>query len=447
MDLILLGHCELALVEVLKRFVKNDSNLNCDIYSDIKGVAYIDSLGKLIKNNQPQQAPEEFEYTNYNIMMEMDAPYHYYWDLIRSRSSDVLTANKRSFVIENARLYTSNRCLARCGFCSCVGFLPSAHGEGRGKFIGLTAKQIHALIIRNVNKYGARAFSFNDEDFLVGNNLGETRVLELCKLIVESKNKGEIPQEVKFSCQTRAGNFVIKGKNGDGNTLNHNLVKTMKNAGFHNVSLGVESFSEKLMKAPSINKAGMTAENCKLVLEGFFEHGLYATINLILLIPESEPEDLLNTLYTAVEYMDKPVQISTSNVMRMFPGAPIYYSNDYNTVDVNVKNELNGKNIRIPVYCEPQNKSLRGLLKILETKEESVAKAFRIEKGIDTNKMLPRAVLTLLLFRLVAKYLKDNELLQLINNKLDTMVTASILGNSQSFLDEGSGELRQSPGL
>jgi len=52
-----------------------------------------------------------------------------------------------------------------------------------------------------------------------------------------------------------------------------------------------------------------------------------------------------------------------------------------------------------------------------------------------------------LLFRLVAKYLKDNELLQLINNKLDTMVTASILGNSQSFLDEGSGELRQSPGL
>ena len=54
------------------------------------------------------------------------------------------------------------------------------------------------------------------------------------------------------------------------NTLNHNLVKTMKNAGFHNVSLGVESFSERLMKAPSINKAGMTAENCKLVLEGFF---------------------------------------------------------------------------------------------------------------------------------------------------------------------------------
>ena len=95
---------------------------------------------------------------------------------------------------------------------------------------------------------------------------------------------------------------------------------------------------------------------------------MYATINLILLIPESEPEDLLNTLYTAVEYMDKPVQISTSNVMRMFPGAPIYYSNDYTTVDVNMKNELSGKNIRIPVYCVPQNKSLRGLTKNFRNK-------------------------------------------------------------------------------
>ena len=133
--------------------------------------------------------------------------------------------------------------------------------------------------------------------------------------------------------------------------------------------------------------------------------------------------------------------------MRMFPGAPIYYSNDYTTVDVDMKNELNGKNIRIPVYCVPQNKALRGLTKVLETEEESVMKSFKIEKGMDENKMLPRVVITLLLFRLVAKYLDDEKLLQLINDKLDTMVTTSNVGNSQSFLREGSGELRKSPGL
>ena len=124
-----------------------------------------------------------------------------------------------------------------------------------------------------------------------------------------------------------------------------------------------------------------------------------------------------------------------------------YNKNNYTTIDVNMKNELNGKNIRIPVYCVPQNKSLRGLTKVLETEEESVIKSFKIEKGIDEHKMIPRVVITLLLFRLVAKYLKDKKLLQLINKKLDIIVTTSILGHSQSFLHEGSGELRQSPGL
>ena len=447
LDLVLLGHCELTLLKVLERFVENNNDCSCDIYRDIKGVAFIDSSGKLIKNNQPQQTPEEFQYSNYNIMLEMDAPYKEYWDLIRSRSSNVLTANKRSYVIENARLYTSNRCLARCGFCSCVGFLPTAHGQGRGTFIGLSAKQIHELILHKVKSYGARAFSFNDEDFLVGNNVGEARIMDLCKLIIESKNKGVIPEEVKFSCQTRAGNFVIRGKNGAPNTLNHKLVAAMKSAGFHNVSLGVESFSERLMKVPSINKAGMTAENCKIVLEGFFEHGLYVTINLILLIPESEPEDLLNTLYTAMEYIDQPVQISTSNVMRMFPGAPIYSSNDYTTIDVNMKNEMNGKNIRIPVYCEPQNEIMRGLLKVLETQEEHEVKLFKTEKGLDQNYMAPRVVISLCLFRLVAKYLKDEKLLRLVNNKLDTLVNANSRKRSQHFLHEGSGELRELPGL
>ena len=443
MDLVLLGHCELTILKVLERFVKKSRDPNRDIYNDIEGVAYINNSGELIKNNQPQQSPEEFEYSNYNAMLEMDAPYHFYWDLMGANNSDLLTANKRSFVVENARLYTSNRCLARCGFCSCVGFLPSAHGEGRGKFIGLSAKQIHELVIHKINKYGARAFSINDEDFLVGNNLGEERVLEFCKLVIESKNKGEIPEEIKFSCQTRAGNYVIRGKNGKPNTLNYSLVKTMKAAGFHNVTLGVETFSERLMKVPSINKVGMTAENCKLVIEGFFENGLYPTINLILLIPESKPEDLLHTLYTATQYMDNPVQISTANVMRMFPGSPIYYSKDYKTVDIHMKNELNGKDVRIPVYCLPQNESLRGLVEVLQTEEEQFTeqKLFKREKGLDENDVLPRAIITILQFRLVAKYLNDEKLLILINKKLNTMVTPQILGDPKSFSHNTSDEL------
>ncbi len=432
-DLILLGHCELSFLKVAECFVKNNKKLSCDIYSDIQGVAYFDSTGKLIVNHQPQQPPEDFTYSMYNMMKEMKAPYHEYWDRMRSRASDILNANNRSFVVENARLYTSNRCLAKCGFCSCVGFLPTAHQVKSAKFIGLTAPQIHDLILHKVNNYGARAFSFNDEDFLVGNNVGISRAIELCEMVIKSKEKGLIPKEVKFSCQTRAGNFLMKvdgGVHGSKKILNHKLLKAMAASGFHNVSMGIESFSDRLLQAPSINKAGMTVEDCEQVLQGFFKYKLFPTINLILLIPETKPEDLIQTLYTAMNYIDKPIQLSSYPVMRMFPGAPIWNSKNYPTDDVNIKNDLTGEDIRIPVFCIPQDDTLRQLYKVIYKIEADEIQSFKDEYEMNDNFTVPRVILSLCLFRAVTKFLNEEKLLKMINDKIANIASENGLVSS-----------------
>jgi len=420
-DLTFLGHAESALVKVITKFRERKDSLNPETYSDIKGIAYLNANGDLVKNIQARLDPEEFEHSMYSMVKEMDLPYEKYWDSIRSRSSKILNANKRSYVVENARLYTSNRCVAVCGFCSSVGFLPAAHDpKFAKKFMGLTPIQILDLIKTKISRYGARAFSINDDDFLVGGKPGIDRAMQLCDLIIDAKSKGDIPSEIKFSCQTRVGNFIKYG-----GEINHDLMDAMLNAGFHNVSVGVETFSGRLMKAPSINKIGISPEKAELVLNAFIDHGLYATINLILIIPESTPQDLLSTIEVAIDYLDKPIQVSTSKMMRLFPGAPIWESGDYQSIDEIVKNDLNGEEIRIPVYCKPRDESLLELAEELDELAAAELVEFKETYGISENQLLPRIVITLTIFRAIARFFNEENLIANINNRLDVIARES----------------------
>jgi|TARA_B100001964_G_scaffold230100_1_gene283147 radical SAM superfamily enzyme YgiQ (UPF0313 family) len=419
-DLIVLGYGEDTLLNICERYSKNREAPIWELFHDLRGVAFLGQNGNEFFNPSVPLTKAEFERLSFTQVMELDLPYHRYWDHLREKAS-YLIVNNRSYVIENARLYTSNRCLATCGFCGCVTFLQDAQGA-KVPFSMLSASQILQLIIYHVERYGAKSFSFNDEDFLLGNRIGIERGLKLCELISESKKRGEIPEDTKFSCQTRPRNFFIWDKNRNG-SLNHKLLEEMRKARFHNISLGVETFSERLLRCPSINKDDFTTDNIHTVLKGIMDYGLYPSMNLIVGIPESTKDDLREMIQTTLDYLKRPCQVCLSNEMRAFPGAPNWHSKDFPTTYKTWTNPITGQNSKIIFYYIPKDEKVAVVIGQLEKTTNEMLDEVRVSNNWDNLQLMPRTVVALSKFKAIAKIMDEGELLQRADNMMVKMLS------------------------
>ena len=52
------------------------------------------------------------------------------------------------------------------------------------------------------------------------------------------------------------------------------LLLKLKAAGFYTYGLGVETFADRLLKSPSVNKLGVDAQDCENVLDAMLDIGL-----------------------------------------------------------------------------------------------------------------------------------------------------------------------------
>ena len=415
-DLACLGFSEMSLLDICSRMTHSSAPIH-KLFNDCKGVAFLDPDGRVVYNPANALTNEAFEQLMYHNVINMELPYKEYWDFLKKRATGLLTANSRSYIIENGRLLTSSKCLGRCGFCSCPDFLRSAQGSVV-KPMSLSAEQVNKLIVHYVTKYGARSFSFNDEDFLLGNKFGIERAIAICNLIVDSKRKNKIPDNVRFSCQTRPNCFLVKevdGKTG----VNHRLMQALYCAGFHNVTLGVETFSDRLLHSPSVNK-GVSSKKCHAVLKGLMENKLFPTINLILGIPESTIEELLETIWQVMEYAEKPCQISHSINMRSFPGAPIYNSNDYPTHDAVFVNPVTNKAIKIKTFFKLHNPDMEMLFNRLDDKVNKEMKKYKAYYGLGKAVLLPRIIISLTTFLAIAKMTDNSKLVDNVTSKMQS---------------------------
>ncbi len=420
-DIIVLGYGEKTMLKICERYTTKRVGHIWELFGDLDGIAFHDEQGKVVFNPAKPLSKLEFEQNMFIQAMEVDMPYNEYWEFMRNRATGILTMNQRSYVVENARLYTSSRCLANCGYCCCPAFITTAQ-QSNAPFIMLSAQQVIRLIIHHVQKYGARSFSFNEEDFLVGSKKGINRAIEICELIIESKQNGEIPIDTKFSCQTRADNFLIFDSNHK-KTINYQLLNMMSQAKFHNVSIGIETFSERLMKCPSVNKMRSTVNDNHAVLHAMMEHDLYPTINLILVIPESTPDELIETIQKTMEYIDKPCQISVSNGMRAFPGAPIWDSKDYPTTGITWTNPVTNQTTYIPVYYTPIDRRMAALVDQLDNAARRELSNFKADNNWDDSMLVPRIAISLCSFMAISRILGESELLERIGNKLQQLIS------------------------
>lgn len=363
-DVIFTGFAEVALTTFCRKIAdsglppppaKADLDALC---GDIDGIAFMGQGGQTYRPSPPLTV-EIFRELFHRRVRTLDPPIKAYWDRLRELSANTDLGAAR-FVIENVRIYTSSHCPRGCGFCNSQSFLPLSQGKPSA-IIMLTAEEVMDLMLHYVDRYGARSFLMSDDDFPIGNAQGILRLDTLCRLVIEHKRTGRIPPDLQISCQARILDFVIRAGDGPRHP-NRELLALMKQAGFASIGLGVETFSDRLLKAPSVNKVACTAADVRAVLDTMLDLGLAPQTNLILGIPEYTLAELAETVETAFHYITRGCDVSTIRKMLALPGAPAFESGRYPYTTEQWANPYSGRTIDIAGHFIPEDPAVAGLI-------------------------------------------------------------------------------------
>ncbi|MBF0445861.1 MAG: hypothetical protein HQL68_09730, partial [Magnetococcales bacterium] len=334
-DLIGLGFAEKVMYDIASRMALHindaDSCHTLDVpslFGDLDGVAFLNGDGEPVYRAALQLDEDEFRQLNYHQVKKMDIPHIKYWDLVRAQRADLFVSGERRYTYETVRLYTSSHCPRRCGFCSSQNFFPISLGQ-KSPILMLSAQEVFDLIIYHIDTFGAKAFLFTDDDFAVGNRLGLERFKSLCLMIIDAKNIGRISSDLRFIFQARIADFLIRVNEDDNkHKINSELLDLISRAGFRNVGLGIETFSDNLLFAPSINKR-VTSQACHDVVNAMIARKMVPQIYIIIGIPESSCDELVESMDAAIDYMDKGCDVGMVTQLRAYPGSPLVQNRDY----------------------------------------------------------------------------------------------------------------------
>lgn len=423
LDLVFLGFAQKPLLKFCRQFhqslPKNGELDAAKMTSGIQGVAYRHESGRDIYIPAPPVDQAEFDELFYEEVIDDDQlPYETYWERVRKNHSNT-NVGAAKFIVENVRLYTTSHCPRKCGFCNSQSFLPDSIG-GKMPIISIDSKRTAEMIRTYTQRYGALGFSFNDDDFLIGNKAGLDRVFDLCERIIAFKDAGEIPQEMTFACQTRVNNFITRNPMKQ-RVANRELLKILKRAGFRSISLGVESFIQRIIKAPSINKLGVTDQEQILVIDAMLEAEIVPQINLILGVPEYTPEELAQNLEIAFDFLKKGCDIGVTRRMYALPGAPVYGSSSYEVVNKLWYHPKTGEEFEIADYLVASDPEIQRLADRFDdfAKDE-------LQRTIDEwdwhGKLVHRRVVGLSSFIACARLLDRNDLVETFRDYLHTLI-------------------------
>ena len=291
--------------------------------------------------------------------------------------------------------------------------------KGKLPIIQLSAEETAKLILMYVNRYGAKSFLFSDDDFPVGSKQGLARVHDFCSIIVDYKRDGLIPEGVTFSCQARVADFLKRVKK---QTIpNWEILEIMKQAGFHSIGMGVETFSDKLLLAPSVNKMGIKVSDCRLIIDAMLTIGLVPQINIILGIPESTVEELVETMEIAVHYITQGCDVAVSRRLLALPGAPIYDAGLYELRSNKWINPVNGQEVLIADYFVPGDPVIAEAMDTMEQEAADELKRITREKGWE-GKIVHKRVVGMSALIALSRLIKRNDVAAQFRSVLDDIL-------------------------
>lgn len=401
-DLIFLGFAEEALCDFCTEFSRGDSTISLTtIASALSGVAFCNEQRETHYSPAKPLTSEIFKILNYKKLFNLQVPYQRYWD--KAKRERIEGVNHTGFIYETVRLYTTSHCPRRCGFCSSQSFLHHSQ-QHKLTILMLTAHEIFNLVLHYVTTYGARGVLFSDDDFPVGNIIGLARIKKFCELILEAKKQKKLPEDVRFFCQSRIADFI--DSQGE---VNLALLHLMKEAGFDNTGLGVETLSPRLLSVPSVNKVGVTLEITRKVLDALLDVKITPIIFIIVGIPESTPEELVDTMRVAVEYISKGADVSVTARMRVNPGAPLCKLSGYPVHTSTWHNRITDDTIDVQEYFIPHNPLIahvsEGINDVTSEQLSIITKA----RGWE-HRILPKSLLGIATFIAATKLLERTDI-------------------------------------
>jgi radical SAM superfamily enzyme YgiQ (UPF0313 family) len=246
------------------------------------------------------EPPGEEEFFRWSMLDMSRIPYERYWDYNRKVYSERKTKEMNA-TVNMVRLMTSNYCPMGCTFCSSTNFL-NCSSTKKHKVHQLPVDAVVSQMLDALDLHpDVEGFYFNDDNLMFSNG----RVYELCGSIID---KGI---EKRLMCMGRVDN------------VEPGVLSAMKDAGFHTLMFGIETFSDKVAKDINKVRSGDYTQLARRAVEMTIGAGIMPQMSLMLFLPTSTEEDLIVTIDNAVDLMGKGARVTVFPFVEAYSGARI----------------------------------------------------------------------------------------------------------------------------
>ncbi|MBM4240378.1 MAG: radical SAM protein [Euryarchaeota archaeon] len=266
LDVVVIGEGEETIVDIAQKYEKNEKNG----FSEIKGIAYHDN--GTIKKNPPRPLIKNLD--NLPFPARHLIPFESY-GVSRDQSGGMIT---------------SRGCVFTCGYCS------SSLIMGK-KFRARSPENVVDEIAELVDKYRLRDIIFLDDTFM----LNKRRAMAISN---EIKSRGV---DVAFVASSRV------------DTVDKELLSSLKTSGMYTLYYGVESGSQRVL---DLMGKGITLKNAQEAVKIAKDVGIDVITSFILGYPGETPEEMDQTIDFSIKLDPDYSQYS---ILTPFPGTPVYY--------------------------------------------------------------------------------------------------------------------------
>lgn len=349
-DAIVLGYGELPLSHIIYNL-----NHGKEPFAMVPGVAYENTGGEVVVQPAEDFDNEDFrEFTFINDPAEY-IPYEDYW---KHNGNLYSPANykARGATLEAVEFSTSSHCRNRCGFCSRCTVLEAATGIQNRPVLSLSAEEMLELLLKYINYHAPKAVFMREDDLINDRTKGRSRAIEFFKLVKQARYEGMIPFDFKIYLQTKTKTLIQVDEDGVYRP-DMELLRSMADAGVYLTAMGVESFSDRLLKAPSINKKA-TSEMHWAAIDGLRKVGIIPLVNVQLFPPEITASDFIKNAEGVLKHIRLGGQVSVLPTLDYLPGSAIARkadSGEYETIGYHLVDKRTGEEIYHPVTFVPKD--------------------------------------------------------------------------------------------
>ena len=211
---------------------------------------------------------------------------------------------------------------------------PTNYDPNKNFFDTSHVEEVIDLVSFYYTTYGISFFNIHDDDFTSPKRF--TR--EFCRRVIELKQRGGLPPQMAFFCQSRVVDFLdLKTRQPD-----MEILRLMKAAGFHRISFGVENFSEKMLLTPIMHKKGYDDAVIMELLRAARRLDIESGVNFMICVPEAEPEDVRLNLERLVDVQEMNGIAIMNMYIQSYPGSFAFGNPRYPAVTSQHVSPLNG---------------------------------------------------------------------------------------------------------